>query len=178
MMLKANNRKKDTFRSPTEALFAKANEQWDRGKLKSAFRLFLKGAKAGDSGAQVNLGYFYDTGLGVKHNRDLALYWYRRAYRRGSSGAASNIGTVWRDEGKLGRAITWFQRAVNLGDGDANLEIAKILLKKEGQVGKAIVYLKRTTKAKPSDVTEASKQEARRLLNQLVRKKSPEEVRG
>jgi uncharacterized protein len=112
--------------------------------------------------------------FGVKHNRDLALYWYRR----GSSGAASNIGTVWRDEGKLGRAITWFQRAVKLGDGDANLEIAKILLRKEGQVGKAIAYLKRTTKAKPSHVTEGSKQEARRLLSQLVRKKSPEEVRG
>jgi TPR repeat protein len=65
-------------------LFLRANEHWDRGELKSAFRLFLRAARAGDSGARVNLGYFYDSGLGVKPNRDLALYWYRRAYRQRS----------------------------------------------------------------------------------------------
>jgi TPR repeat protein len=77
---------KRSWSSNADDLFLRANEHWDRGKLKSAFRLFLRGAKAGDSGAQVNLCYFYDSALGVKPNRDLALYWYRRAYRQGSAG--------------------------------------------------------------------------------------------
>ena len=37
----------------------------------------------------------------------------------------SNIGTIFRDEKKLGPAISWFRRAARLGDADANLEIAK-----------------------------------------------------
>jgi TPR repeat protein len=161
-----------------EVLFAKASEQWDRGKLRSAFRLFLSAAKRGDPGAQHNLGYFYDVGVGVKPNRAAALYWYNRAFRRGYSSAASNIGTIFRDEEKTRQALSWFQRAIRLGDADANLEVAKILLRKEGKTGRAVAYLKRTTKAKPSDVTEGSKQEAQRLLSQLVRKKSPGEVRS
>jgi hypothetical protein len=55
-----------------DVLFAKASEQWDRGKLRSAFHLFLSAAKRGDPSAQHDLGYFYDVGVGVKPNRGLA----------------------------------------------------------------------------------------------------------
>jgi TPR repeat protein len=170
-MSKPNSDKKDPKVSKAAALFAKASNQWDRGKVRSAFRLFLTGAKRGDPSAQHNLGYFYDVGVGVKPNRAAALYWYKRAFRRGYRTAASNIGTIFRDEEKTKQALSWFQRAIRLGDADANLEVAKIYLRVEGQVEKAIVYLKRTTKARPSDVTEASRQEAQRLLKQIVRKR-------
>jgi TPR repeat protein len=153
-------------------LFLRANEHWDRGELKSAFRLFLRAARAGDSGARVNLGYFYDSGLGVKPNRDLALYWYRRAYRQRSSGAASNIGTVWRDQGKLDRAISWFQRAEKLGDGDANLEIAKVYLRYKHDKDKAIHYLRRVCRAKPDEVMQQSREEAENLLKRIDKTRS------
>src|SRR5205807_6868103 len=52
-----------------------------------------------------NLGYCYDLGVGVKANRAKALYWYRRACRHGESGAAHNIGTVWRDAHNVRREI-------------------------------------------------------------------------
>jgi TPR repeat protein len=118
-------------------------------------------------GRAVNLGYFYDSGLGVKPNRDLALYWYQRAYRQGSSGAASNIGTVWRDQGKLDRAISWFQRAVKLGDGDANLEIAKVYLRHKHDKEKAIYYLRRVCRAKLDEIMQQSRQEAKNLLKRI-----------
>jgi hypothetical protein len=170
-MLKARSYSKGMPGPESDVLFAKASSQWDRGKLRSAFRLFLTAAKRGDPSAQHNLGYFYDVGVGVKPNRAAALYWYKRAFRRGYRTAASNIGTIFRDEGKTQQALSWFQRAIRLGDADANLEVAKIYLRGKGDVARAIVYLKRTTKARPSDVTEGSKQEAQRLLKQLVRRR-------
>jgi len=90
------------------------------------------------------------------------LYWYRRAYRHmGDFSAANNIGVIWRDRGNLGRALQWFQKAVEAGDGDANLEIAKVYLGK-GQADKAIPYLAQTCKSPWA--TDLSKEEARQLL--------------
>lgn len=166
-MARTDTRKRE---SEDDALFAKASEQWDRGGLRSAFRLFLAGAKRGDPSAQQNLGYFYDVGLGVKPNRRMALLWYNRAFRQGYGTAASNIGTIFRDEKKIASALSWFQRAVKLGDSDANLEIAKIYISELGEPDKAVPYLRRTVQAKPDDVTKASQLEARRLLRQLSRK--------
>ena len=149
-----------------EALLERAGKQWEQGKLRSAFRLFLAGAKVGDSGCQINLGNFYSDGTGVKPNRAQAPRSYRRAYQQGERSGASNIGVVLRDQGKLKQALAWFERAVRLKDGDANLEIAKIYLVL-GQQAKAVRSLVRLCQAKPGDVTEASKDEGRRLLGRL-----------
>ena len=157
-------------KSAASELALHAGEQWEKGKLRSAFRLFLAAAKAGDSGAQTNIGYFYDVGVGVQPNRAAALYWYKRAYLHKNKYAASNIGTIWRDEQKLKRAVSWFQRAVKLGCGDANLEIAKIYFRNERDKEKAIRYLRQAIRA--AHITEGSKEEARRLLRQALRKRS------
>lgn len=165
-MTKSGLGSKNLQRHHLDLLFERATKQWEDGKLRSAFHLFLAGAKAGDSGAQVNLGNFYSDGTGVKPNRDRALYWYRRACRQGERSAANNIGVVLRDERKLKEALVWFERAVRLKDAGANLEIAKIHLQSNDRA-KAIRYLMQVCKAKPHDVTEASKEEARRLLKHL-----------
>ena len=94
------------------------------------------------------------------------MYWYKRAYRQGCGAAASNIAFVFRKEKNLKQALAWFKRAVNLRDGDANREIAKIYHKNKTDKAKIIPYLKRTLKAKY--VTEASTDEARRLLKRLT----------
>jgi uncharacterized protein len=155
-------------RSRADALFKRANEEWDKGRLRSAFRLFLSAARAGDAGAQANLGYFYDVGIGRKPNRRLALHWYGRAFRQGYSAGATNTGTIYRDQGQTRKALTWFQKAVRLGDADANLEIAKLYLRQKRNIRKAIPYLIRTIKASSgTEVTEDSRREARRLLKQL-----------
>src|SRR5712692_4784933 len=111
-----------------DALFVRADHAWNRGNLRAAFRLFLKAAKGGDQAAKLNVGYFYDRGLGVGRDLTAALYWYKRAYRSGDASAANNIGTIWRDKRNDKRALAWFQCAVRLGDHAANLEIAKHFL--------------------------------------------------
>jgi TPR repeat protein len=165
-MVQPKRRKRGPQDAKLEDLFERASRKWDEGEVIAAFRLFLAAAKLGDTSSQINLGYFYAHGIGVKANRELALYWYRRAYRRGERCAANNIGVVFRDEQKLKQALKWFERAVSLGDGDANLEIAKIYLCAKER-DKATHFLKETLKADPDDVTEGSLEEAERLLKEL-----------
>lgn len=162
-----------TRRSKAEDLFRRADRMSDRGELRSAFRLFLTAAKAGNVGAQLNVGYCYDTWCGTRRNRAAALYWYKRAYRRGDASAANNIGTIWRDEGKWQRALSWFQRAVKLGDNDSNLEIAKYYLQNEHDAARAVPYLRKVSES--DRVTQASAEEARRLLKRALSQESPRE---
>jgi TPR repeat protein len=141
----------------------------DRGELRTAFRLFLAAAKARDRASQVRVGHCYDTGSGTRPNRAAALYWYKRAYRRGDASAANNIGTIWRDQQKWRRARSWFQRSVKLGNEDANLRIAESYLQSQQDTSKAISYLKKVCQS--NCVTEASAAEAERLLKKLRRVK-------
>ena len=138
---------------------------WESGDLRLAFQLFSAQAAAGDDGAQLNLGYFYDVGLGTRRNREKALQWYRRAYRQGSSAAASNIATVYRDNGRPRLAFAWYKRASIMNDGDAMVEIAKRYLsgsgvRKNGEQARR--FLKRAIGSK--HITEAGREEAQALL--------------
>jgi len=133
--------------------------------MRSAFRLFLSAAKNGMVPAFGTVAQFYDRGEGVKANQKAALYWYRRAYRHGSETAANNIGCIWHDRGKLSRGIWWLKRAVELGDDDANLNIAKIYLGTGRDLKRAIHYLNKTRESDRATV--GSKEEARLLLKRL-----------
>jgi len=131
------------------------------------FCLFLKAAKAGDSGAQLDLGFFYDAGVGVKTNEiqpfigteeltgnDLA----RRLRTSVLCGARKRT---------LIGCCPWFHRAGKRGGADANLEIAQLVLRKNKDNRRAITYVKRTIMAGKNNGTEASKIEARRLLKRF-----------
>jgi TPR repeat protein len=153
---------RETRKSRTRDLFMRADRLTDEGKYRTAFRLFLAAANMGDSSCQVNVGNFYDEGKGVKRNRSAAMYWYKRAYRRGDRCAAHNIAVMWRNEKKYKRALDWFRKAVQLGDDEANLQIAKYYLEVQGNRKRAIPYLEKACKS--SWVTEAGLEEAHRLL--------------
>jgi TPR repeat protein len=167
-MVKTKIRSKLSREQYAEELFIRATKQEENGQLRSAFRLYLAAAKAGDTSCQVNVGNFYDAGTGVRRNRLAALYWYKRAYRRGVSCAASNIGVMWRNDKNPKRALEWFRKAARLGDEEANLEIAKYYLRNEPNTAKAIRHLEKVCQS--DCVTEAGKEEATKLLKQLSRR--------
>jgi len=153
-----------TNNARAEKFWVRAEKEEERGKMRSAFRLMLAAAKLGSASAQINVGNYYDEGKGVRRNRSAALRWYKLAYRRGNSGAAHNIGCVWRNEGNLERPLYWFSRAVSLGDDESNLDIAKHFLRNQKDPRKAIPYLKRV---KPSGfVSKAGLEEAAELLRE------------
>ena len=111
--------------STNDELFKEANAAWDTGNLGRAYALFRQAAESGDRCSQLDLGYFFDLGLHVRKDKREALRWYRRAYWQGDAGAATNIATVYRDLGQLGRMVWWFRRAAAMGDGDALLDLGK-----------------------------------------------------
>ena len=115
--------KTKTKESEIRQLAVEADTAWEKGDLRRAFELLLRGAKCGDLNAQVNLGYFFDTGLHVKPDKKKALLWYYRAYRQGVAEAASNIATVHRDLGDIKRMFWWSRRAAAMGDGDAHVGV-------------------------------------------------------
>lgn len=163
-MVKLQRQPQRPRKSDRDVLFARAAKHEENGELRSAFRLYLAGAKAGDTGCQLNVGNYYDAGTGVRRNRLAALYWYKRAYRRGVSSAATNIGIMWRNENNPKRALEWFQKAVRLGDDEANLEIAKHYLRNEGNPRKAIQHFENVCQS--NWVSEAGVEDATTLLKQ------------
>jgi TPR repeat protein len=160
---------KPARKSRAEILFSRASKCEEKGNMRSAFRLYLAGAKSGDPGCQVNVGNLYDAGTGVRRNKAAALRWYKRAYHGGSASAASNIGVLWRNEGKAKRALDWFRKAARLGDDEANLEIAQHYLRNERNPVKAIPHLENVCKS--NRVTQAGAERAFRILNK-IRKQS------
>jgi TPR repeat protein len=151
--------------------WVRAEMHWERGRLRSAFRLMLAAAKMGESGAQITVGYMYDNAVGVRPDKQAALYWYKRAYRGGEACAAHNIGTVWRDNGNFVRARYWFERAIQMNggdDGEANYEIAKLHLGRDGDASKAVPFLNKVCKSK--NVTPDCREQARRLLKRTMQK--------
>lgn len=151
-----------------EKLFGRAETARDKGRLRSAFRLMQTAARLGSSSAMCNLGYFYDCGIGTSKNRDLAMYWYKRSYRKGVAAGANNIGTIYRDEHKSKLAIGWFEKASEPWDRDPNFEIAKLYVNQLDDSEAAIPHLNLVARAKPGvSVDEDSWKEARLLLKKL-----------
>ncbi len=151
----------DQGRDRNHERFVRACTKWDDGALGSAFRLFLNSAKAGDVSAQLNLGYFYDEGIGVRVDKDKALRWYRRALAGGSVSAAGNIGLVFRDRGILPKAIKWLQRAIESGDDDSALELGKLYLK-HGRERDAVKALRIASRSQ--NVTPYTREQAQTFL--------------
>jgi TPR repeat protein len=153
-----------------DALFDKANGEWDAGHLRRAFQLMSQAATAGHVFAQNSLGYFFDHGIGVKKNRTKALYWYRKAAKNGDDLACGNLAISYRNVGKTKEAKFWFKKALAKGDDDAAVGLAKLCLSGSPKVPqkdleRAREYL--THAAKSKHTFPDSKQEARQLLKQL-----------
>jgi TPR repeat protein len=149
-------------KSVAASLFRRADSQADAGNLRSAFRLMLAAAKLGEIGAQLNVGNYYADGTGVRRNPSAALYLYKKACRRGYSSAAHNIGIYWQSVEQFRRALSWFERAVAMGDEESNLDIGKHFLYQDENVRKAIRYLKRVKRNGWN--SEAGVEEAEQLL--------------
>jgi len=163
------HRRAGTRSALIDGYFRQASDLWERGELRRAFRFFLAAAKEGDESCQLNVGYFYDEGLGVRRSSDKALFWYRRAYRNGSASAAANIGLILREKGKPKTSLEWLLRALRGGNQDSALDIGLAYLSTQRGLSRAIKYLRLAAKSKA--VTEATRERARTLLQEALRKR-------
>jgi len=151
-----------------------AHSAWDHGHRVRARQLFQRGADAGAVGCMVVLGYFYDVGIGAHSDKNTAMHWYKRAYRKGDAAAASNIAVLYEEQGKSRLVFGWYARSAALGDGDSSLELAKLYLSGQG-VRSSVKSAKKHLRAALSSrsITEASREEAQELMHRLARKAGP-----
>jgi hypothetical protein len=68
---------------------------YDRADYKSALRVWMAAAEAGDPDAQNNVGEIYERGLGGQPNFEVAVIWYQKAANQGYSRALFNLGTLY-----------------------------------------------------------------------------------
>jgi hypothetical protein len=68
---------------------------FDRADAKTALKVWLDAAQAGDPEAQNNVGEIYERGLGGAPNYPAAVIWYQKAADQGYSRAQFNLGTLY-----------------------------------------------------------------------------------
>lgn len=152
-----------------KSLFEQASQVWEEGKTKKAFELFRKAAKQGDKGALLNLGYCYDEGVGTRKNIRKAMCWYEKAAKTGELAAYTNIAIYHCSIGDFERAKQWFLDALEKGDKETALELAKLGLEGKINLSRTEIteYLQIVINAKARiEVCEAVQEEAYFLLEQ------------
>jgi len=160
-------RKMANDQSPCTSLFDEANQAWDAGDKKRAFKLFMAAARNGEQDAFNSVGYFFDHGIGVKKDAGSAFAWYRRAAMRGNLAGCLNLAVCYRNAGNLRRARFWFEKAYAQGDGSAAYELGKIYLSQRlsASAKRARQYLAKAVASKY--ISEDERQEAKALLSKL-----------
>jgi TPR repeat protein len=144
----------------------------DAGRKRLAFETLWRAAREGDSSAALNLGYFYDKGIGTRKDAKQAYRWYAIAYRRGDASGANNVGVLLVERGEHDRALRWFRRAVDAGDDGSNLQIAKLYLSRQ-RPDQALRHLEAVLRS--NQVCEDDHEQAARLLQGL---RKPKPARG
>jgi len=152
--------------SETDKLLREAELHEEEGNFRAAFECLLAGANLGDSSCQVNLGNFYATGNGVRKNLKKAAYWYKKAYKNGSSCGALNLAIDRRNEGDVRSATIWFKKAIAMNDGQACIQLAKMYKNRKGGQKTAMDLLRQ---AQRLEISEASEEEAEALLKELTK---------
>ncbi len=95
---------------------------FDRADYKTALKVWMEAAQAGDAEAQTNVGEIFEKGLGTTPNYEAALTWYEKAAQQGNTRAQFNLGTLY--EMGLGvpankvMALNWYRRAWGVATDD------------------------------------------------------------
>ena len=145
-----------------------AHRAWESGDLASAFMCFRLGANGGQVGCMMNLGYFYDEGVGTLRSKHDAMRWYKRAFLNGDSSAASNIAILFRERGNHRQMFRWFVAAARRDDGDALVEVAKCYLMGLGVPRSTMMTIANAHKAlRSAHISPAGREEAFGLLAAL-----------
>lgn len=80
-----------------------------------AIHWYTLAAQQGDEFAQVVLGNLLSDRELVEPDTKAAIYWMKQAIRQGSATAAYNLGVIYRDLGKPGRAYRWLSSSFQNG---------------------------------------------------------------
>lgn len=139
------------------------SERYAKADAERPASAWLKAAEAGDSGAQYELGYCYEKGVGVGHDEIEAIKWYRRAAEGGHAPAQFVLGYFHQGHGLLGydhaEVLKWYGKASDQGYAKAQFNLGCYYDQGEGET---ITFVRgganvRTKFGVPSNPAEALK---------------------
>jgi hypothetical protein len=117
---------------------------YDRADYKSALRIWMDAANAGDAEAQTNVGEIYERGLGDSPNYEAAAIWYQKAADQGYTRGLFNLGTLYEQglgvEADKLKALNLYRQAWGIPEENliyeraANEEIGKLRGELEKQI--------------------------------------------
>ena len=106
------------------------------GNYTVAYREWLSVAELGHGGAQLNLGFLHERGLGVAQDAAKAMDWFKRAADNGESAALHNIGVLYRDGNgvrqDLAEAAKWFLASAEGGDSYGRFRLGLAMIEGHG----------------------------------------------
>jgi TPR repeat protein len=92
-----------------------------------SFEWGIKAAKQGYANAQVNIGYLYDEGIGVKQDYTKAMEWYLKAAEQGVAMAQCYLGNMYGDGNGVkqdyAKAMEWYRKAAEQGNTIAQYNV-------------------------------------------------------
>jgi uncharacterized protein len=161
---------------------------YDRADYKSALRVWLAAAQAGEAEAQNNVGEIFERGLGGAPNYQAAIIWYQKAADQGYSRALFNLGALY--EQGLGvakdplKALNLYRRAWGLPQdsviyasaaareqGELRSELQKVITEKDEQIGlleRQLKQMQREAKKRAAAANDDSAKQIEALRNWIA----------
>lgn len=100
-------------------------------EYEKAYRIWLGLAEDGDAQAQFDLGVMFHNGLELEKDEEMALYWFDKAASQNHANAENYLGTIyktgWGVAQDIGKAQTYFKRAMEHGNEDARSNYTELL---------------------------------------------------
>lgn len=84
---------------PAQDLFDEGERLYGAGLREAAVKPFLAAAQAGNSMAQLQIGWHYEKGVGVTRSYSEAAKWYRKSVNQGNPIAMKNLGQFYESVG-------------------------------------------------------------------------------
>src|SRR5574337_76668 len=114
---------------PAQDLVDQGARVYQAGDQAGAANYFLSAAQAGHPGAQLQIGWHYEKGIGVPKSYSEAARWYRKSAEQGNSTAMKNLGTLY----EAGRGVPedwieaakWYRKSADLGNPDGESALAR-----------------------------------------------------
>ena len=130
---------------------------------------FCPRARRGKFVQRSEFGLFLRRGNWWDEEHVLGSEMVRIRYRHGDSSGAINIAIVHRERGNWKAMLAWSRKASALGDGDAELDMAKCYLQGRGTLRSRAKVLKHLRRAiRSSHISPAGREEAVALRKCIV----------
>lgn len=116
--------------APGQAQFDEGVRLYKAKDFTEAAKVFQKLADQGNPKPQLQIGYQYEYGEGVRRNYEEAVRWYRKAAEQGNAAAQSNLGMMY-EEGRGARenwseAVQWYRKSAAQGHPDGQFRLGRM----------------------------------------------------